>query len=393
MKELIKARIRLVKKQPFFGRLCLQFPLQESNEVPTAGTDGEYFYYNKEFVESLTEDELLGVFVHETLHAALGHMWRRDKRDPHRWNIAADYVVNLIAQENGFILPRDALSNYQYANMSVEEVYDKLPPSIKMDVCPRCMGEDGQGSQKKGKKAEANGGSGNKKGRKAKCPCGGSHKLWEKAKFKKNAKELERKWQAAVEQAVKTQGHIPSGFERFIKEIAPKEDWRRILQNYLSSSSTDFDFMRRDRRSMNSPFYFPDMYDEEQLENVVVALDTSGSISTEQLNRYISEVRSILKDFPKVTGWVIDCDAEVGKIVPIEKASVKASYYGGGGTSHVPVFNAIRKKNLNPKVCICFTDLYTDFPRTKPNYPVLWLTEESSRDMTVPFGRIIVMKE
>lgn len=390
MQEIVKARIKLIKRQPFFGRLCLQLEPVESELVPTAGVDGEYLYYNPKFIKALGESQLLGVLVHETLHAALGHIWRRNKRDPHRWNIACDYVVNMMVSRNGFDLPANTLLDYKYEDMNAEQVYKKLPKTTTILVCPYA---NGKGKSKKGK-----GGSyvfdSYRVGR-GRCPCGSTHKMWAKGSKKKYKKELERKWQAAMEEVSKLKGNIPAGFERIIEEYSPKEDWREILANFLSTSMKDFDFMKRDRRSLNSDFYIPDMSDEQQLEDVVVAVDTSGSISQKDLDTFMAEIKNILAVFEdRVKGWVMDCDAEVHKIIPLEEAKLKTSFYGGGGTSHVPVFEEIKKRNLRPKVTICFTDLFTDFPNKAPDYPVLWLlTPDGDYDCKVPFGRIVKMQK
>lgn len=380
MRKLVKARIKLIKRQPFFGRLCLQLQPKESKLVPTAGIDGEYLYYNKKFIESLSDEELLGVLVHETLHASLGHLWRIGKRDRHRWNIAADYAVNLIVEQNNFVLPSNTLLNHKYSKCNAEQIYKKLPKTKTFTIC--MSGMDGKGK------------SGDKKFKgKGKCPCGKSHAMWGKGKkSKKKMKQMERRWKAALEEASHMKGSIPAGFKRIIEEMKPKEDWKAILSSYLSASLTDFDFMKRDRRTLSSPFYFPDLSDTESLENVVVAIDTSGSIGQSELSRFVSEVKKILSSFGNVKGWLIDCDADIGKVIDINEAKSKASYSGGGGTSHEPVFREIDKRQLDPKVTICFTDLYTDYPNKAPSYPVLWLVTPDSTAEKPPFGRVIKMK-
>jgi len=375
MNKLIKAKIALINIQPFLGRLCLLLELKEDKDCPTAGTDGEYFYYNPEYIDSLSEDQLLGVIAHETIHAALGHIWRREKREQHRWNLAADYATNLIITDNNFQLPSNALLDYRYRNFNAEQIYDKLPPTKY--ICLICSGYGKQ--EQKGKEKKK--GHGN--------PICASHKYWKEAGKKSDSKEMQQKWEAAVFESCKQRGDIPAGFERLVEELIPKEDWKQILANYLSASQTDFDFMRRDRRTFNSDFYLPDLNSEEELENIVVTLDTSGSISERMLNHFVSEVKRIIKTFPKVKGWLVDCDCQVGRFTEIEKANTNRNYLDDGGTSHIPIFEEIDRRKLNPKIVICFTDLYTEFPSKKPNYPVLWLVPEDGNKEKPPFGRII----
>lgn len=442
VEKLIKARIFLTRKEPFFGTLCLHMTMEENWWVPTAGTDGDKLYYNYEFINKLPAHQVAGVLIHEVIHAAMGHIWRRGKRNKHKFNIAADYATNLIITDNGYELPPGCLLDQRYKGMNAEKIYDKLPP-LK-HVCAYCgktlkdkeksTGGGGEGKKDEKNKKKKNKGSGKDKGKKqsqqtggggkegkqkkkqkgkgsgrgkrsdAKSPghrCCASHAFWDKPGgeklSKKQMRRLRRKWKAAMEDAnYKSRGSTPAGFEREVEKLKPKENWRKILSTYLSQAMTDFDFMKRDRRLLDQPFYLPDLGNEDSLKNVVFVLDTSGSISQTELSQFVSEIKNLMKYFPQSKGWVMDCDAQVGQIIPLEDMNKPKSknWYGGGGTSHVPVFREIKKKAWTPKVVVCFTDLYTEFPKTKPTYPVLWLVPKDNydKDEKVPFGRLIVMQ-
>lgn len=126
--RLRRLRLRLLADHPFFGTLLLHAPLRETFEIPTMATDGYAIYYNPAFTEALTDDEVLGVLLHEVLHAAYGHLPRRGSRDPLRWNVAADIVVNGIVEREGVgCLPPGALRDPALQDLPVEEVYALLP--------------------------------------------------------------------------------------------------------------------------------------------------------------------------------------------------------------------------------------------------------------------------
>lgn len=120
-------------------------------------------------------------------------------------------------------------------------------------------------------------------------------------------------------------------------------------------------------------------------------VDTSGSIDDKTMNKFMTEVKSIVRTFPKVKGWFMSCDCTVSQFEELEKVAKLKSTYGYGGTSHIPVFEEIKKRKIIPKVVVCFTDLYTEFPRKKPDYPVLWLLTPDGNDQKPPFGRVIKM--
>ena len=90
------AMLHLRRHSPFFATLCLFARLRPTDSIPTAATDGKDIFYNPTWLSTLlpTPARLRGLLIHEVLHAALLHVQRRGGREPLRWNIAADVVVN-----------------------------------------------------------------------------------------------------------------------------------------------------------------------------------------------------------------------------------------------------------------------------------------------------------
>ena len=124
--KLSRGRTQLLLNQPFFGTLCLRLKLVPMPNFPTMATDGRRLVYNPAFVDKLTPAELEGVLAHEVMHCALAHHCRRGERDAQVWNLAADYAVNPILIGNGITLPKDALIDPAFADLSAEEIYARL---------------------------------------------------------------------------------------------------------------------------------------------------------------------------------------------------------------------------------------------------------------------------
>ena len=104
--------LRLRMKSPFFATLALFTHFRATESISTAATDGENIFINPDYVRSLPKAQVDGLLLHEVLHAALLHVFRRGAREPLRWNIAADILVNgMIAQEQGFELPPSGIRN------------------------------------------------------------------------------------------------------------------------------------------------------------------------------------------------------------------------------------------------------------------------------------------
>jgi predicted metal-dependent peptidase len=123
---------------------------------------------------------------------------------------------------------------------------------------------------------------------------------------------------------------------------------------------------------IHAGLYLPGLRSEE-LGDVVLAVDTSGSIGKEELNRFASEAQGILDAYDcELT--ILYHDAEIQGIdhwTPAEGPLV-LSPKGGGGTDHRPVFDWLSQQGMAPSCLICLTDLDSIFPETAPPFPVLW---------------------
>ena len=93
-KRLSKGKTALVLEHPFIGNVAMNMPFKLSEDVPTAATNVKQVVFNPEFCESLNDEELKFLIAHECMHPMLEHNFRRQSRDPRKWNQAADYVIN-----------------------------------------------------------------------------------------------------------------------------------------------------------------------------------------------------------------------------------------------------------------------------------------------------------
>ena len=95
VQAIVAARVSLLFNQPFFGNLATRMELIDATKwCKTAATDGRKLYYNREFIKSLTPDELLFLIGHEVMHCVYDHLGRKGSREHKLWNMANDYIVN-----------------------------------------------------------------------------------------------------------------------------------------------------------------------------------------------------------------------------------------------------------------------------------------------------------
>jgi predicted metal-dependent peptidase len=145
------ARRRLAIRDHFFGRLLQRLEPVDATAAGRAGvdtmaTDGRRLFVHQPYVATLTDDELDGVLCHEVLHCAYRHFSRRGSRPLDRFNIAADYAINLDVLAAGYRLPRGALVDPRFRGMSTESIFDELfgaEPSPKPAPAPEPDGDDG----------------------------------------------------------------------------------------------------------------------------------------------------------------------------------------------------------------------------------------------------------
>jgi predicted metal-dependent peptidase len=123
--KIKKATAQIMTRDPFFARL-LMGKLRVDESIPTFATDMKHIFYNPKFSEGMTLDENKGVIIHEVLHIAYRHGFRKGSRNHNRWNIACDYAINLVVIEAGYVLPKEALLDQQYKGMSAEQIYNLI---------------------------------------------------------------------------------------------------------------------------------------------------------------------------------------------------------------------------------------------------------------------------
>jgi predicted metal-dependent peptidase len=382
-KALASARARLILgrdgKSIFFATLALRLTPEPNWEVETMATDGRVLAYGPRFVTALSPDELLGVVAHEVMHNALAHPSRQRGRDHGLWNVACDLAINPLLVEAGFTLPADRL-------LPGEARYQHLPPGRSAEEYYAALASDRPGQDREpGGAADGIGAN--------KPDPGGCGTVMAPKDGPADARQTEAEWQVAVAQAHQAaagRGPLPGGLDRTVHNtLHPRADWRSILREFVSSHArNDYSWARPNRRLISQGLYLPGLHSEE-LGDVVLAVDTSGSIDEKLLGVFAAEVNAVLASFDcSVT--VLYHDTDVQKVQTWRSADgpLVLDPVGGGGTSHVCVFDWVGQAGMCPACVVCLTDLDTEFPAAIPPVPVLWAVA-GDRSTDPPFGRVV----
>lgn len=380
--KLITARVGLLLKAPFFGNLATRLKLANADVwCPTAATEGRHFFYNSEFINRLSLKECEFLFGHEVLHVVYDHMGRRGEREPRLWNIADDYCVNadLIQYRIGEKITKvPILFNSKYEGMSAEEVYDDLYKNAdRIDIGKlqeMLLDEhiDGEGDDD---------GEDNDDGNK---PGTGRPRLTVEEK-KAIRDEIKEAVLAAAQAA--GAGNVPGNVQRMIGRLtAPQIGWRELLQQQIQSIiKSDFTFARPSRRGWHMDAILPGMRPEETID-VCVAIDTSGSISNDDLRDFLSEVKGIMDSYHDYRIKVLTWDTKVYNPQDFTADNnTDISEYepgGGGGTDPHCVWEWLKENDVQPKKLIMFTD-YQFFgwnPEQVQDYcDTVWIIKDNER--------------
>ena len=155
MKKLLtEQRLALIyvdSRFPFFSTLLRQLTWVYTFQVPTQATDGTRLLVNPEFTSGLSIKMKAFVMMHECMHCALDHMKRGKNHDHNRSNVAGDYEVNGLLEQDGIVSAADLapyLFDKKYQGMAYEHIYALV--SGQSTPPPQKGGQQGSGSPQSG---------------------------------------------------------------------------------------------------------------------------------------------------------------------------------------------------------------------------------------------------
>lgn len=412
--KLAAARTRLIIDKPFLGALVLRLPIIEASPewCKTTATDARSFYYNPEYIEQLSLSETEFILAHEALHCALSHFARRENRVKHRWDIACDYAINPILLKEGLQAPPGTLSEKTYEGMTAEEIYPYIEDNENEETLDQHIYDDSESSPRNQKNKppsrppkqpeEADKGQegdqpppqgGSQPEQDPNQQGGQSNGAPQPPPLSHEERELLHvQWQqrlaGAAQQAMQA-GKMNGDMARLVDFLLqPRLPWRMLLARYMSGIARDDYSYTRPSTRRGDPAIFPSLRSAQT--ELVVALDTSGSIHEDELNEFVSEIDAI-KGQIRARITLLACDSKLAdacpwEYEPWEEFVLPKEIHGGGGTDFVPVFDWVNERDRAPDLLIYFTDAEGGFPSVMPNYPVLWLVKGK---LPVPFGQRI----
>ena len=347
--RLKKAHITLMKhpETALYSGIILMGKNEIVDDCPTAKTDGFNKYYGRKFVEELSDEELRALVLHENLHVALNHVSRfkqEFRKNPHHMNVCADYVVNdvIMHLEDTSLckLPNGALYEDKYHNWSVNEILNDLEEQEKDKDKSSPNGDDQQPLDE--------------------------HDFGESSQTmtSKEQQEMTQKIENALKEGSILAGKLGKKVPRAIDELfEPKLDWREMLRDFISATckgNDEYTWRKFNKRMLPNDLYLPSM-ENESVGELVIACDTSGSISQHDLTIFATELQSIVDtvtpDLIRILWWDYEvCSEQIFRPDQYQELHKLLKVAGGGGTRLSCVSEYITKEQIKAEAIIVFTD-------------------------------------
>lgn len=366
----------LMMKQPFYGFFLLNLNKEFSSSVPTAGVGlsgiNQMLYVNPTFWDSLSENHKVGLLWHELLHICFFHLtMRHNFVDKKLFNIAADCEINqYITTEflpDGAILPSSfptiqldlkAGTNYYYQKLLENNSSDNPDPGLQ--------------SLMNGQSGPPTDGQGN------------IHPSWKdfdsltETEKKLIQNQIEHTLKESATQITKSRGTIPGELKSLIDELFKvKEEvfnWKAYFRRKLGCSSEIY--TKKSRRKMSKRFEDNAGIKIKQKHHILVAVDTSGSVSNAELMEFFSEIHHIYKAGTAIT--IIECDTKINDIYEY-KGKFKGSVVGRGGTDFTPPVDYYNKHKNKFTTLVFFTDGYAPV-ECKPHKQMMWVISSQGEE-------------
>lgn len=405
--KISKAKARLLMDHPFFATLLLRTQVVVTDAIPLAATDGDHIYYNPDFLEICTVEDVMCVLAHEVGHDSLLHSIRLGARNADVWNQACDHAINLMLIDQGFKCPKSVpggwLADPKFKGMSADRIYDELRREQQSQP------KSGQGKPGKGQPGQGDPSQGNQPGdQQGDDPSDGSGKPQpgkggnrpsdqNASGGKPGPKQEGRDWlhgdvlptkaadpaqQAAAEQRAKQRvaaaanmarmaGKLKGELARMVDDmLEAKVHWTEVLREHMTEVVRSRDnWARRNRRY--SSIYLPSRR-ERKMGPIIFIPDTSGSMMGDDMEKICSEIAHCSMQTQPEHIRVVWADAAVQgeQVFDPNTFSYKAlDPKGGGGTDmRVPLKHV---EKYQPQVVVLMTDGYTPWPSNPCPFPVI----------------------
>lgn len=456
---LAKAIFDLRTIFPYYGTIYQSIEKIPNEDVEILSVHLDKISYCVEALSKCTYGEVVFWILHGVSHIALQHISRKGRRESKLWNLSCDFYVNkLLSEEFGLVGPGDGVlvagvpiqmplnvafrRDLNLKVDSVEYIYKKLQSGISQEKSSKERERENKEKDKEGKEDKEWKSQWDESEKSTHPTCSHSHDFFDLEKgelenssfvsdFLENQEDflnkenggdlidsleseivIKRKidqllGEAQLTEIFRREEEKGEGFSCLLQENVENSgesyvDWKKWLRHYLRASTlSDASFSMPDKRFFYQNMILPGAVPEErnELEGMKVCLDTSGSISQEDLNHFMEQIWKISKEF-KLNAELIYWDTEIESVSSFQGVGdVKNFHYQGGkGTDVNCLFEYFESKKckVKPIVSLIFTDgyirnTYGGSKRKRKYQNTIWvMTKGYDQKFQPSFGKVAV---
>ena len=395
----------LMNELAFVNSLLMQLPLQVSHDENTTVQANDLdLIVNPEYLATLPKKQQLYAMSQLAWHMALGDpVTVKTAEHKELFNLASDiYIDKMLMEDHGRILERVPGQDPRYFDRkdfdgkTRDEIYRKLVEEQKEND----SGNSGKSSETglagdltKPRPSDAQGDSDeqNQKGN------GGDSQAPQQAPM--SDQELKDKLEDLVKnaamQAKLAGANIPPSIAKQLEAIYnPQVHWATVLERIVGSyKREDYSWLRFNKAYFAHGIVLPTLYNES-IGDIVVAVDTSGSISDDAYQHILGNLTFIHSNLhPSKLHLVQFTDSIHNTMESEEGDDLNEDIFKrvNGGTDVNPVFDWVENQGIKPEVMIVFTDMYMPEVRHDPSYPVVWGVIDNPQ-CSIPFGERVDIK-
>ena len=414
----------------------------------TLATDGQKLFYDVYYLLNAYRQEQnrpVRDYLHMVLHCVFHHLFTGPGIDRRCWDLACDIAVEAAIRDLDLpcaacrrdrtqeetlaalaeqVRPLTAEKLYRHfldQNLRPDQIAQLRQPFLADDhrawYLPvkggSSAGGEGQEPPPEGViPARDKQGRGGSSARRKQDPPSGTE---ERKELEKAWKEISRRIQVDLETASRRHGLDAGSLVQSLRPVTREHyDYADFLRRYMSLgevvqvNNDEFDYIFYTYGLSlygNMPLVEPLEYKEvRRIREFVVAIDTSGSVSGDLVQRFVTKTYNILRQqenfFTKINLHIIQCDAQIQEDAHItcqrdfEDYLAHMELHGFGGTDFRPVFQYVDQlirdgAFTNLRGMIYFTDGAGIFPERKPDYDAAFVfVGDEGLDPDVPVWAI-----
>jgi len=371
IKDVIRISKELIYSQPFYGSVLLGLNKEISTKIQTACVSLHGIQYklqvNKDFWNTLSDKHRQGLLIHELGHIVNFHLTEYDHlKDKKIANIAMDIYINQSIPEDmlpdggctwqKFELP-EGLGTNEYYNLLIQE-------KNQNQACKNALQAMGEG---KSTCDDDNGGE-------IQLPDHDWKDVQEASSAVKKmlGKNTEQLLRNTIEQLKKSNpGSIPGGVEDLLDNLfaiePPKFNWKQFVRRFVGTSTKTWTY--KTRRKKSKRFTGMPGLKERFFSHILVAVDTSWSVSDDDLREFRNELVHLHKTGHDI--YILLCDTKITKEFRFNPRR-EFNIDGRGGTDFQPVIDYYNK-NLAKYSCLIYLSDGEAYAPKKARGNILWV--------------------